>query len=395
MSFLRLTPMEFLKAEVVCKHDKTKEKATWNDRVIAFNSLDLNDPKTFSGASNPIGLRAAYLALREAQSGLPTGYMISLDASSSGLQLLALLVSCTKSWMLCGGDLNRCVDAYIEIYDAMGLPKLTRKQVKQAIMTAFYGSTRTPKDTFGKDLDLFYDTVSSMAPGAWQLNLDLQEVWNRLRGSVYSWVLPDNFHACIETKKAEHQGFTMMGKKMQITKYVDGRPDFHKGLGPNLIHSVDGFIVREMARRCMYKPQRILHILELIKNNKTSGTGGRSAEMTQILWSEYKRSGFLSTRIFDHLYKDTMGYVDPGVIAELINSLPMKPFQIVTNHDCFRCHPNYGNDMRLQYNRILADINDSKMLQSMVSDVLGRPIKIKKFGTIDRNLILNSNYALS
>lgn len=61
----------------------------------------------------------------------------------------------------------------------------------------------------------------------------------------------------------------------------------------------------------------------------------------------------------------------------------------------FRCHPNYGNDMRLQYNHILADINDSKMLQAMISDVLDRPIKIKKFGQIDRNLILNSNYALS
>lgn len=395
MSFHRLTPMEFLKAEVVCKHNKAMEKATWNDRITMFDNLNFSDPKTFNNASNPIGLRAAYLALRQAQSGLPTGYMISLDASSSGLQLLALLVSCIKSWMLCGGDLNRCVDAYVEIYNSMGLHKLSRKQVKQAIMTSFYGSTRTPKNTFGKDLDLFYDTVSSMAPGAWQLNLDLQEVWNRLRGSVYAWVLPDNFHACIETKKPEHQGFTMMGKKMQITKYVDGRPDFHKGLGPNLIHSVDGFIVREMARRCMYNPKRILEILELIKNKKTTGTGGRSAEMTQIIWNQYKRSGYLSARIFDYLYKDTMGYVDQDVVVELINSLPMTPFQIVTNHDCFRCHPNYGNDMRLQYNRILADINDSKMLQAMVSDVLGRSIKIKKFGTIDRNLILNSNYALS
>lgn len=395
MSFQRLTPMEFLMAEVVCKHDKTMEKATWDDRIHEFQKLDLKDPKTFAEASNPIGLRAAYLAYREADAGLPIGYMINLDASSSGLQLLSLLISCIDSWMLCGGDLDRCVDAYVEIYNSMGLHKLTRKQVKQAIMTAFYGSTRTPEMTFGKDVELFYYTVSTMAPGAWQLNLDLQEVWNRLRGSVYSWILPDNFHACIETKKAEYQDFTMLGKQLTITKYVDGRPDFHKGLGPNLIHSVDGFIVREMARRCMYDPKRILSILELAQEGKTHGTGGKSGPMVQLLWEQFQRTGFLSTRIFDYLYEDTLGYVDMGHILGLISSLPMKPFQLVTNHDCFRCHPNYGNDLRLQYNRILADINDSKMLQAMVSDVLGKPTKIRKFGQIDRKLILNSNYALS
>lgn len=395
MSFQRLKPLEYLQAEVVCKQNKAMEKATWDDRIAEFKSLNFNDPKTFSSASNPIGLRAAHLALNQATSNLPFGYMISLDASASGLQLLSLLVSCNKSWMLCGGTLDRCVDAYIEIYNAMGLFKLTRKQVKAAVMTAFYGSTRTPETTFGKDVDLFYDTVSDMAPGAWQLNLDLQEVWHRLRGSTYSWVLPDNFHACIETKKPEYQGFEMFGQKMQITKYVDGRPDFHKGLGPNVIHSVDGFIVREIIRRCMYNPARILEILELIKAGRRAGTTGRSGLMVKVLWDLYKKTGFLSMRILDYLYEDTMGLVDTNAIVELINSLPMKPFQVVTNHDCFRCHPNYGNDMRLQYNRILADLNDSKLLQSMVSDILGRPTKIRKFGTIDRNLILNSNYALS
>ena len=395
MSFQRLTPKEFLQAEVVCKNDKAMEKATWSERIQKFKTLDFNDPKTFSEASNPIGLRAAYLGYKQAEAGLPTGYMISLDASSSGLQLLSLLISCIDSWMLCGGDLDRCVDAYIEIYNAMGLTKLSRKQVKQAIMTAFYGSTRTPENTFGDKVDLFYDTVSNMAPGAWQLNLDLQEVWHRLRGSVYSWTMPDNFHACIETKKPEYQDFTLLGKNLVITKYVDGRPDFHKGLGPNVIHSVDGFIVREMIRRCSYRPEKILEILELIKAGDTHGTTGASAPMVQTLWDQFKRTGFLSTRIFDYLYKDTLGLVDAGHILDLISSLPMQPFQLVTNHDCFRCHPNYGNDLRRQYNTILADINDSKMLQAIVSEILGRPIKIRKFGTIDRNLILNSNYALS
>ena len=96
---------------------------------------------------------------------------------------------------------------------------------------------------------------------------------------------------------------------------------------------IDGFIVREMARRCMYNVNRVLQILELIKERKTHGTGGKSAPMVQTLWEQFKRTGFLSARILDHLYEDTMGLVDAGHILDLIASLPMKPFQMVTNHD--------------------------------------------------------------
>ena len=396
MTFQALNGMQFLMAEVACKYDKTLEKKTWNERLAAFKTLDFDNPKIFSSASNPIGMRAAFLGYRETLAGLPTGYMISLDATSSGLQLLSLLVSCPNSWSLCGGDDTHCKSAYTAIYDAMGVGnKLTVKQVKNAIMTAFYGSTSIPERTFGEDIDTFYDTMEDMAPGAWQLNLDLQALWGRVKGGDYGWVLPDNFHAYIETKVAEQQPFTLLGKNLEITKYVDGRPEFHKGLGPNIIHSVDGFVVHEMGRRCMFSPKKILSILELIQAGKTHGTGGKSSHMVQILWNWFKETGFLSTRIFDYLYDDTIGYVDSGHILELINSLPMKPFKLVTNHDCFRCHPNYGNDMRLQYNRILADINDSTMLRSIASQIAGKQLKIKKFGHIDQNQILNANYALA
>lgn len=117
--------------------------------------------------------------------------------------------------------------------------------------------------------------------------------------------------------------------------------------------------------------------------------------MVQVLWSHYKDLGFLSARILDYLYEDTLGLVDAGHILDLLCSLPMQPFKFISNHDCFRCHPNYGDDLRKQYNKILADINDSTMLKSIVSQIAGRPRKIRKFGHIDRGLILNANYTLA
>lgn len=391
----KLSGLEYLKAEIACLHDKTMEKKTWDERIAYFNSTSIHDAEIVKKASNPIGLRAAIKAYDEAQLGLPIGYMISLDACSSGLQILSLLVSCPKSFDLCGGRSDKCIDSYTTIYKEMNLHGvLTRKQVKAAIMTSFYGSTAMPESTFGEHIDLFYDTIKTMAPGAWDLNLGLQELWDEVSGSTYEWVMPDNFHACIETKDKEMVGFKFLEEDYQVPIKVNARPDFHKGLGPNLIHSIDGMVVREMLRRCMFNPYHTANIIMWLTESDNT-TDGRSAEIVKTLWSNYKNTGFLSVRILDFLHKDTLGLVDATIIADLISKLSAKPFDVVTVHDCFRCHPNYGNDLRKQYNIIMADINDSTLLEDLAKQVAHDKIKTKKIGKIDRDLILQADYMLA
>jgi hypothetical protein len=396
-NFQELTGTEYLMAEIACKHDKAFEKEQWNDRLAHFHSLDLDDSRIYKKASNAPGLRAAVLAYRKAQKGEPSGYMISLDASSSGLQFLSLLVSCPKSWALCGGD-ESVLDSYAALYQTMEVGKgLTRKDIKRAIMTALYGSTATPEEVFGPNIDLFYETMETEAPGAWDLNLGLQELWDDIPDTVYSWVLPDNFHAVIETQDRANASVNFLGGRFDVPVKVDQKPRFHKGLGPNLIHSVDGFVVREMLRRCMFKEEVTTRVMDLILNPVGAfiyGTNGKSADMVQTLWDWYLETGILSVRILDYLYEDTMGLVDPMVVAKLLQSLPDQSFDVVTVHDCFRCHPNYGNDLRRQYNTILADINDSTLLKSIASQVVNREVKVRKHGKIDREVILNGNYLL-
>lgn len=392
-----LTGTQYLQAEIACKHDKAFEKETWADRLAHFHTLDLNDRKTYTKASNPIGLRAAVKALMDTVNNKPSGYMISLDATSSGLQILSLLVSCPKSFNLCGGDHDHCVDSYTTIYDAMNLHgALTRKQVKNAIMTSLYGSVAMPELTFGENVDLFYETMEEMAPGAWDLNLGLQQLWDDIPGADYDWVLPDNFHACIETKDKDLVPFKFFGEDYALPVKTSGRPDFHKGLGPNLIHSIDGMVVREMFRRCMYKPERIMEVIQAITAEKQgSNLETKDDLMVATLWDHYKVTGFLSARILDHLNVENIGNVDSLVVANLVKTLPEKPFDVVSVHDCFRAHPNYGNDLRRQYNYILADINDSNLLQDMCQQVSKSGMKIKKLGTIPRDVVLHSNYSLS
>ena len=61
----------------------------------------------------------------------------------------------------------------------------------------------------------------------------------------------------------------------------------------------------------------------------------------------------------------------------------------------FRCHGNYGNDLRRQYQLILADLNDSALLASLCSQVAGKRIPVKKLGKLTRQTIMDSNYMLS
>lgn len=393
--FRELTGKEYLMADIACKHDKAYEKLSWDQRIYHFSEIDFKDPKTFKEASNPVGLRAAYVAMEHTALGRPSGYMISLDAASSGLQLLSLLVSCPVSWRLCGGDEN-ILDAYTEVFLHMNTNlKIDRKDVKQSIMTSLYGSTATPKAVFGEDVDVFYETMEKMAPGAWDLNLGIQELWDEVEGSTYDWIMPDNFYACIETHDKDVIKFKFLDEEFQVVQKVNKRPRFHKGLGPNLIHSVDGMIVREMYRRCQYDIKTMQRVLGLIAKGVTGGTTGRSAAMVQTLWELYQESGFLSVRILDYLYEDTCGLVDMKIIQDLIITMPHVPFQLVTVHDCFRCHPNYGNDLRRQYNTILADINDSNLLPFIASQVANQQISARKVGKIPREVILNANYTLS
>lgn len=257
-----------------------------------------------------------------------------------------------------------------------------------------YGSTATPKAIFGEDVDVFYETMEQLAPGAWDLNLGIQELWDEVDGTTYDWVLPDNFYACIETHDKEVMPFTFLDEQYQVVQKVNARPRFHKGLGPNLIHSVDGMIVREMYRRCQFDSNVTVRVANLIIDGK-KGTDGRSSDIVKALWENYEQSGFLSVRILDYLYEDTIGLVDHVTIAELIQTLPDRSFELVCVHDCFRCHPNYGNDLRRQYNTILADLNDSMVLPFIASQVASQDIKARKVGKIPRDVILNANYTLS
>ena len=265
---------------------------------------------------------------------------------------------------------------------------------------ALYGSKKIPEEVFGDTeglLDLFFEAMGTLAPGVWQLNTAFLGMWNP-QALSYHWTMPDNFH--VHTK--------VMSTVTEEVKYEDSLYDIaHKenlpqkegrSLGANITHSVDSYIVRELTRRCDYDKEQIMRV----KVSLCAAEGGTpdmedpDAQMVSTLWNHYLKTGLLSARIFDHLNEDSVSVItDRAAVWKLIYSLPAKPFKVMSIHDCFRVLPNYGNDVRKQYNLLLAELAKGELLDHIVSMVLGRPIAL---GKIDDDLwkdVVETNYALS
>jgi hypothetical protein len=169
-----------------------------------------------------------------------------------------------------------------------------------------------------------------------------------------------------------------------------------RSLGANVTHSLDGLIVRELLRRCSFNREQKDSIQALINDGQSELRDEESEndEMVIKLWELYHQSGYLSARILDYLDSGNIQMVDTDVIQDMLDSMPEKPFQVIPVHDCFRVHPNYGNDLRHQYNLQLSLIAGSNMLSFLLSQILGRPVPINKQSHFAQE-ILDTDYALS
>lgn len=382
------------------------DKLTWDNRLAWFKNNESKLEQLVEEAESPAMFYAGIQAYRQAQQGIPSGYPISLDSTASCFQLLAILTGDREAASLCNVvDTGTREDAYTRIYEALlaktgGQATVTRDDVKRSCMTALYSSTEVPKQVFGEGelYAQFMQTMEEEAPGAWEANTAFLGMWDSTTDK-YSWIMPDNFHVHIKIMNQKKETIHFAGSSHEIKYKVHAPSKYGRSLGPNLAHSCDAMIVREMQRRCNYdvnqvkEVQRILFMewndIEFMEMNEEN-------LLCIELWERYCTTGYLSARILQVINRDNIMLLDRSVILELIDSLPSKPFEILTIHDCFECLCNYGNDLRKQYNLQLSLIAKSSMLQDLLRQITGNEkIVVNK---IDKNLwkdCLTTNYALS
>jgi len=395
------TPSQYLKIDIA--NSFGLDKKSWIERINWFDANESKLNEITYQAEEPAMYFAGLLAWEAFKQGQPSGYPVSLDATSSGLQILTVLTGDTSAGRLCNViNTGNREDAYTAVYqfmlDQVGEDsKIKREDTKRAIMTSLYGSQAVPKEVFGEGalFNIFISTMQLLAPAAWELNETFLEIWDP-NTLCNSWVLPDNFHVHVKVISTVSEVVHIFNEPIDTLRKVNASVEEGRSLGANTIHSIDGMIVREMTRRCDFDPEAVRTVLKiLLSEHEQLGTSTNS-EMVRTFWNNYRYSGYLSARILDFIDEDSVFEIDDRqAVIDLIGSLPRRPFQIMTIHDCFRCLPNYADDLRMQYNLQLMLIAKSDLLQFLLTQIMNRPINLQKLNPNMWQQIMDTDYALS
>lgn len=387
------------------------DKVTWEERLAwFFGNKDelLSDPvKSCAKADEPAQALAGLLAYQDMLDGKPIGYLCGLDATASGLQLLALLSGCEKSASTCNLiDTGSREDAYTATYDHMNrrlgtIGTIPRKAVKASLMTHLYGSKAIPKHTFGEgtpELQAFYAAINELLPGADELNHGLLTLWNP-EALTHEWTLPDGFEVVIKSMVTVESQVSFLGVAYPVIEKVQAPQATSLCMGANIIHSIDGMVVREMNRRCNYTADTINAFQELFYSGAEGGQSTCLARDVQLLRliELANVTGFVSAAILEYVDHCNYGLLSPQMrskLIDLIDSMPATSFPIVCIHDCFKFHPNYGDDVRRQYKQILSELAGSNVLPAIASEIAGRPITVRKASSDLPAKILASEYAV-
>ena len=231
-----------------------KDKLTWKEREKWFLSQKVDDISW----KEPILGRKAVRALTDTINGKPSVYVMSLDATSSGLQIMAVISGCKET-----AKLVNCIDPgkryyiYTEVADLMN--KHTSKPIprviaKEVTMTHFYNSKAQPKSLLSKtELSVFYEVINGLFPGADAVMSAINACWNSQKDH-HTWVMPDGHTVYVPVDESTNYMYSDPEFGEVLFTYTNQTSsDNFRSLCPNVIHSIDGYIAREMVRRCDFQ----------------------------------------------------------------------------------------------------------------------------------------------
>ena len=128
-----MTPRDYAKIEI--SNQFGLDKLNWSDRTQWVDNNDAGLESFTDKAESPAQYHVAVCNWRAIQSGQPTNATVSLDATASGLALIALLMGDKKT-----AELTNIVftgsrrDAYTDIHAATELDAVVRKDCKNVVM---------------------------------------------------------------------------------------------------------------------------------------------------------------------------------------------------------------------------------------------------------------------
>lgn len=412
------TGFEYLLIDVANNYNAGLDKQVFEHRIKwgadnLYKLEELAEGKTWK--NKPLYLKAVQ-AVRKVLRGEPTGHLVGLDAVCSGMQIMSVMTGCLNGAEATGLiNPNERSDAYTKCTKLMndrlaGKVSIPREDVKQAAMTALYGSKKEPETLFGKDTDAlqaFKQALVEMAPGAVDLLGALVESWQPW-AKEHCWKLPDGFDAYVKVvQRKKHRIEVEEAMKTTFT-YVyyenkGSRRDVKNAA--NVIHSVDAWILRSLIRHCSYDERVVKRAQKAIYDELTfRGLGGSLGEMAiasekfNYYLEQYARSQIPDVVILPYLTEASVAVMEirhlKGLSHMIGSMLKHKPFEVVTVHDDFKAHPNNLNALRLHYRDILIQLADSNLAEDILSQLHGVQGYYSKQGPDIGRAIHAANYAI-
>ena len=242
---------------------------------------------------------------------------------------------------------------------------------------------------------IFYQAQDNVTPMVSVLKETFQSLWDDTR-TQYTWTLPDYFVADlrpIETVELTVNPFGQMPITLVAKAIVPSSRNTR--LGVSVIHSIDGYVARELVSRCKYNLDKCLSMLVRIDEFLMLNPDHQDSKQHAI-------GGIISHTVIESLAKLSDDYLEPYSATELrkmrallIDILNNESFPIKPIHDGFGCHPNNDTVMAKHYSNIMADIAGGYLLESIVEEITGKKMQ-RIVGDLTEEMVReNSFYALS
>jgi hypothetical protein len=320
------------------------DKATWAERL----QWSLSNPTLQQGAKEPFSYRSAHEALQKALRGEPVDHLVSVDATASGIQCLALMAQDGESARKVNLGSDRVYNIYREVQQEF--PK-DYEAVKQATMTHFYESVMTPLQLFGDDYPKFLEAMKKAMPGPTVIRDAIASCMTCQ--DHYSWEMMDGYPVYMEVT-APVECSMDIGQGHNIT-WMEHRkaPVATKGLTANVTHSLDALVLREVLRRT-HCPYEWYH-----KETPFEELREKDILLMQAIL-RYNRTKFFSFEFLDHVDQLNQHLV-PAEMREGVEARATADCMYIQPiHDCYRVKANDASKLFTIVREVMADLAYAK-----------------------------------
>lgn len=242
------------------------DKLSWEDRLLWFHMHKKDLPDMIGEADNPFLFMKGIQAHDDAINGKATGFIMALDATASGLQIMSCLSGDYDSAKLVNlVNTGQREDAYLAVANSMNASlssdeTVSRALIKKPLMTHYYNKSRPAGLTEAQEAS-FFATLVNLFSGPEDVKQIINDCWDK-NALVHQWTAPDGHVAKVKVTEKEDKRIEVDELGVTFTyRYDANKPSKRStSLCPNYIHSLDGWVAREMVRRAHKQGFQLAHI---------------------------------------------------------------------------------------------------------------------------------------